>query len=139
MEHDGLRRITSVSEGGLTTRYNYDENGNTVRKQDTGETDPVLFDYDAANQLVQARKGATLLGLYDYKADGLRIRHRNSGRFVVGKTKHLRHCSPHHRWLVTRDMERNGQVRLKQRKIAIRGKYGCLAPHCYGTDEKVGI
>lgn len=36
-------------------------------------------------------------------------------------------------------MECNGQVRLKQRKISIRGKYGCLVPCCYGTDEKVGI
>jgi len=80
-ETDWLKSV-QVSDHGLakTISYLYDKNGNTVRKQDTGETDLVLFEYNASNQLVQAMKGATLLGKYDYNADGLRIRHRNSER-----------------------------------------------------------
>jgi len=80
-ESDWLKSV-QVSDHGVakTISYLYDKNGNTVRKQDTSETDLVLFDYDASNQLVQAMKGSTLLGMYDYNADGSRIRHRNSER-----------------------------------------------------------
>ena len=35
---------------------------------------------DSANRLVRAMQGTTLLGLYDYNAQGMRIRHRNSNR-----------------------------------------------------------
>jgi RHS repeat-associated protein len=83
-DYDETDWLTSVqvSEAGVnkTIRYTYDKNGNTVRKTDSAETDPVVYDYDASDHLVRAMKGTTLLGLYDYNSEGLRIRHRNGDR-----------------------------------------------------------
>jgi hypothetical protein len=36
-------------------------------------------------------------------------------------------------------MERYRQVRLKQRKIFIRGEYGNLVARSYGADEKISV
>lgn len=69
----------------FTIDYAYDNNGNTVLKSDSSLTDQdTTFTYDSRNQLVRTTRGppATpeILGLYDYNASGLRVRHRNSER-----------------------------------------------------------
>jgi RHS repeat-associated protein len=65
----------------VTISYDYDKNGNTLKKSDSRTPDAALeFSYDAANRLVQSRKGATLTGQYDYNAAGLRVRHYGSER-----------------------------------------------------------
>ncbi len=67
-----------------TITYTYDENGNTIRKENssTPSSEDVVFAYDAADRMVQAYKGtaSTLLGQYDYDYRGLRIRQRYGDR-----------------------------------------------------------
>ncbi len=68
--------------------YSYDNNGNTIQKLDNTEVSAdksTVFSYNSRDQLVQTRRGAdgseiTTLGLYDYNAAGLRVRHYNSER-----------------------------------------------------------
>ena len=65
----------------VTISYDYDANGNTLKKSDSRTPGAdLLFAYDAANRLVQSRKGATLTGQYDYNAAGLWVRHYGSER-----------------------------------------------------------
>jgi RHS repeat-associated protein len=79
--YDAINWLTGVSDSiaATTVSYDYDNNGNTIRKSASG-SDDVLFVFDSRNQLVETTQGATLLGRYDYDAQGLRIRHRNSER-----------------------------------------------------------
>jgi RHS repeat-associated protein len=70
-----------VDAGTHIVSYGYDENGNTIRKSDSDDTDnDTVFDYDVNNRLVRVMQGTTLLGLYDYDAQGMRVRHRFSER-----------------------------------------------------------
>lgn len=69
----------------FTIDYAYDNNGNTIHKSDSSLTNQdITFTYDSRNQLVQVTRGPPaspeLLGQYDYNADGLRVRHKNSER-----------------------------------------------------------
>lgn len=79
--YDETNWLTRVDDGAKVVDYSYDANGNTVRKSDSSNPgNDMVFQYDSANRLVRSMRGTTLLGLYDYDADGMRIRHRNSDR-----------------------------------------------------------
>jgi RHS repeat-associated protein len=79
--YDETDWLTGVDDGTHVVSYGYDENGNTIRKSDSDDTDnDTVFDYDVNNRLVRVIQGTTLLGLYDYDAQGMRVRHRNSDR-----------------------------------------------------------
>ena len=84
---DWLTRIddTTNPASPYTTSYTYDNNGNTLTKSDSSLTNQdETFAYDALNRLVETRRGPpatqTVLGRYDYNAEGLRVRHRLSER-----------------------------------------------------------
>lgn len=81
-ETDWLTVIDAVEKGlAKSIHYDYDNNGNTIRKSDSTKPDEdTLFAYDTKNRLVRTTRGATLLGLYDYNAQGYRIRHKGSER-----------------------------------------------------------
>ncbi len=81
-ETDWLTVIDAVEKGiAKNIHFEYDNNGNTIRKSDSTKPDEdTLFDYDTKNRLVRTTRGATLLGLYDYNAQGCRIRHKGSER-----------------------------------------------------------
>ncbi|MDH3976767.1 MAG: hypothetical protein OEV42_21095, partial [Deltaproteobacteria bacterium] len=85
--YDALDRLTSVVDSvrGKTVGYAYDLNGNMLKKIDSSlPGEETNFVYDALNQMVQTTGGSaasqTVLGLYDYNADGFRVRHRLSER-----------------------------------------------------------
>ena len=73
--------VDSAPNNGRSVTYGYDDNGNTIEKTDSGSFD-ISFAYDSLNRLVQAKqtKDGSLLGLYDYDANNLRIRHQKSDR-----------------------------------------------------------
>jgi RHS repeat-associated protein len=91
-DYDSLNRLLSVTDSANPQQphivaYTYDVNGNTTKKTDTNLTPDhadTLFAYDILNRLVQAKQSdggaGQMLGRYDYDADNLRIRHRNSDR-----------------------------------------------------------
>jgi RHS repeat-associated protein len=81
-ETDWLTQVAdSAPATPVTITYSYDNNGNTIQKSDSSKPgEDVLFTYDSANRMVQTKQGLTLLGRYDYNAQGLRIRHRSSER-----------------------------------------------------------
>ncbi len=69
----------------FTIFYEYDRNGNTIKKIDGSLTNQeVTFIYNTLNQLVETKRGPPeaeiILGRYDYNAAGLRVRHRLSER-----------------------------------------------------------
>ena len=87
--YDSLNRLTGVVDRipNTTVAYAYDANGNTIQKTDSNFTAAyadTFFEYDSLNRLVQSKRGTlqggNLLGLYDYDANNMRIRHRNSDR-----------------------------------------------------------
>ena len=85
--YDSTDRLVQVADSAnsSTISYEYDRNGNTVRKSDSSLTDSdTVYAYDARDQLVEAVRGPegaeTLLGRYDYDHAGLRVRHLSSER-----------------------------------------------------------
>jgi len=79
-ETNWLTRVVD-SVAGTTMTYQYDDNGNTTLKTDSGKPgEDLLFEYDVANRLVQTTQNSTVLGKYDYNAQGMRIRHHGSER-----------------------------------------------------------
>ena len=79
--YDETDWLTQISDGARTITYVYDNNGNTIRKNDSTEpTNPTIYAYDARDKLTSATKGATTLGDYSYNAQGYRIWNRNSDR-----------------------------------------------------------
>ncbi|MCP4567749.1 MAG: RHS repeat protein, partial [FCB group bacterium] len=64
-----------------TLSYTYDDNGSMLTKSDSlHPSDDLTFDYNARNQMVRAMRNGTAAGLYDYNADGMRVRHYSSER-----------------------------------------------------------
>jgi len=79
--YDETDWLTQISDGAKTITYVYDNNGNTIRKNDSTEpTNPTIYAYDARDKLTSATKGTTTLGDYSYNAQGYRIWNRNSDR-----------------------------------------------------------
>jgi RHS repeat-associated protein len=81
-ETDWLRRI---EDNAKTITFEYDANGNTTKKSDDSlPNQDTVFVYDSRNQLIEAKRGPptreTVLGSYDYNAEGMRVRHRESDR-----------------------------------------------------------
>ena len=86
-QYDSTDRLVQIADSAnsSTISYEYDRNGNTVRKTDSSLTDSdTVYAYDARDQLVEAVRGPegaeTLLGRYDYNHAGLRVRHLSSER-----------------------------------------------------------
>ncbi|MCP4487564.1 MAG: RHS repeat-associated core domain-containing protein, partial [Gammaproteobacteria bacterium] len=64
-----------------TLSYTYDDNGSMLTKSDSlHSSDDLTFDYNTRNQMIRAMKNGTVAGLYDYNADGMRVRHYSSER-----------------------------------------------------------
>jgi len=79
--YDETDWLAQIDDGSKTLSYQYDDNGNTIRKSDSSDPgNETVFEYDSANRMVRTARGTTVLGLYDYDAEGMRIRHRNSDR-----------------------------------------------------------
>ncbi|MDH3976782.1 MAG: hypothetical protein OEV42_21175, partial [Deltaproteobacteria bacterium] len=81
--YDALDRLTSVvdSINGKSISYSYDLNGNMLTKTDSLDSAANMnFEYDALNRLVKTTQATDTQGLYEYNADGLRVRHRLSER-----------------------------------------------------------
>ncbi|MFA6032882.1 MAG: RHS repeat-associated core domain-containing protein, partial [Myxococcota bacterium] len=82
--YDALNRLTTVSGGSYSIAYDYDKNGNMLRKTDSREPTPVYSVYNARNKLVQMYKGDGATGepqaQFDYNDDGLRTLYRYSDR-----------------------------------------------------------
>jgi RHS repeat-associated protein len=83
--YDETDWLTRIDDQGKVITYHFDANGNTLRKSDnTLPNQDTVFTYDSRNQLVESKRGPpaseTILGLYDYNAQGLRTRHRLSDR-----------------------------------------------------------
>lgn len=56
----------------------YDANGNRTRVTRPGVTQEFLF--DSRDVMSLSKEGTTLLGMYDYNFDGMRVRHEGSDR-----------------------------------------------------------
>ncbi|MES9905951.1 MAG: RHS repeat-associated core domain-containing protein, partial [Sedimenticola sp.] len=88
-QYDDSHWVTKIGDNleNADIDYHYDNNGNTLQKQDNTQVTPesTRFIYDSRDQLVQTQRGppnveTNLLGQYDYNYKGQRIRHLGSER-----------------------------------------------------------
>ena len=86
---DHLNRLLTVGEAGTagsrTLSYDYDANGNTLRRSDSADAAATVeYDYDAQDRLTRAvgdpTGAATVQGRFDYDWRGMRTRSYGSSR-----------------------------------------------------------